>query len=435
MPEFLVLLPPREALALLLSNLRLPLHETEVIDTAAALDRVTGDVVFAPHPLPAFPRSTVDGYAVRAGDTFGASEALPAYLRIIGEVPMGSAPRQSLGSEECQMIHTGGMIPEGSDAVVMLEHAQTLAQAVSVRAERRELTPGSEATEVQILKSVAVGENVIQIGEDVRTGDVVIGRGTRLTPAHIGGLMALGLTSTTVVRKPRIGLISSGDEVVPPRQEPRPGEVRDVNAYALSAALTRWGGIPTFYGIVPDQVEPLQRTAERALRECDCLIITAGSSASARDQTAQVVNALGHPGVLVHGINTRPGKPTILGVCDGKGVIGLPGNPVSALVNAFLFVLPLIESLLGVPVDRPRPTIAARLAVNLASAAGREDWWPVRLKRLSDPSGAPTWTAEPIFGRSNLIFTLASADGLLRIPTGVTGLSAGAWVDVVLLWD
>ncbi len=435
MSEFLVLLPPREALNLLLSNLNLPLQETEVIDSAAALDRVTGDDVVAPHPLPAFPRSTVDGYAVRAGDTFGASEALPAYLHMVGEVPMGTSPRLRVGSEECQLIHTGGMIPEGSDAVVMLEHAQTLVQGVSQLAKRpRPEAPASEATEVQVLKSVAVGENVIQIGEDVRPGDVVVGRGTRLTPAHIGGLMALGLTSATVVRKPRIGLISSGDEVVPPRQEPRPGQVRDVNAYALSAALTRWGGVPTFYGIVPDQVDALQRTAERALQECDCLLITAGSSASSRDQTAQVVNALGRPGVLVHGINTKPGKPTILGACDGKGVIGLPGNPVSALVNAFLFVLPIMEGLLGMPFDRPRPAVTARLAINLASAAGREDWWPVRLKRLSAPLGAPTWTAEPIFGRSNLIFTLAAADGLLPIPADVTGLSAGASVDVVLLW-
>jgi molybdopterin molybdotransferase len=195
--------------------------------------------------------------------------------------------------------------------------------------------------------------------------------------------------------------------------------------------VTKTGGEPILYGIVPDVRSDLESTARRALNECDVVIITAGSSASTRDMTADVIASLGAPGVLVHGINTRPGKPTILGVCDGKAVIGLPGNPVSALVNGYLFVVPVIEKLLGEK-PRPRPIIAAKLTVNLPSQAGREDWIPVKL--LSQPGNVDSqiFQAEPIFGKSNLIFTLTAADGLLRIPPDVTGYGAGEMAEVVL---
>ena len=204
------------------------------------------------------------------------------------------------------------------------------------------------------------------------------------------------------------------------------------------------GGEGVLYGIVPDNLSTLKEMASRALRECDVVVVTAGSSASARDMTAAVIDSLGVPGVLVHGINTRPGKPTILGVCDGKAVIGLPGNPVSALVNGYLFVVPVIETLLGLPTDKPHASVMARLTVNIASQAGREDWIPVKLtpfrlppnsKNLGEEKegGEGKWNAEPIFGKSNLIFTLAAADGLLRIPLDVTGVSAGEVVEVMLI--
>ncbi len=448
MPEFLRLVSPQDARNLLLSNLRFPPPVKESISTAASLGRVAAEDIYAPHPLPEFERSTVDGYAVRAADTYGASDSLPAYLSLIGEVPMGGLPMSTIANGRCVLIHTGGMMPEGANAVVMLEHTQ-LARNPGLPAPSGAMPAGSameergaqstSMTEVEVLRPVAEGENVIHVGEDVTAGQVVISKGTQMRPPEIGGLMALGLTSMYVVPKPRIGLISSGDEVVGPEQRPRRGQVRDVNAYTLASVIATWGGVPAFYGIVPDEPTLLQRTARRALSECDCLVITAGSSASARDQTADVINALGRPGVLVHGVSTRPGKPTILGACDGKAVLGLPGNPVSALVNAYLFVLPLIEFLLGLPGDRPRPIVTARLTLNLASEAGREDWWPVKLSKapseasVGPQEGTSHWLAEPIFGRSNLIFTLAAADGLLRIPTEVTGLSAGAAAEVYLL--
>lgn len=422
MPEFLTLLPPDSAREKLLAELT-PLNQVSVIETSTALGRVTAEDILAPHPLPEFPRSTVDGYAVKARDTFGASDSLPGYLKLTGEVPMGAAPSFALRLGECALIHTGGMLPAGADAVVMLEYTQ------------------QAGDEIEILRAVADGENLIRVGEDVQQGQVILRRGTLLRPAEIGGLMALGILKLRVATMVQVGLISSGDEIIEPHQTPTPGQVRDINAHTLAALINRSGGEPVFYGIIPDDFAALQTVAQKALSECDVVVITAGSSASTRDMTAQVIDALGKPGVLVHGINTRPGKPTILGVCNGKAVIGLPGNPVSALVNGYLFVAPVIEKLLGLPLDRPKASIPARLTVNLASQAGREDWWPVKL--LPSPKGRGAggegdvrgegWLAEPIFGKSNLIFTLAAADGLIKIHPDATGLSAGEVVDVFLM--
>lgn len=409
MPEFLTLIPPKDALNLLLSHL--PVHPvSEQVNTHQALNRVTLSPVRAPHPLPEFQRTTVDGYAVRAMDTYGASESLPAYLSLIGEVPMGGAPNFGLGSAQCALIHTGGMVPKGADAIIMVEYTQR-----------------ARENEVEIMRSVAVGENILKIGEDVHTGEEVIPAGTRLRPAEIGGLMALGITNIEAARPPKVGIISSGDEVIPPEQRPTPGQVRDVNAYTLSALVEIAGGLPVHYGIIPDTQDAMLAAASKAKIECDVVVITAGSSASARDLTSIVIGQLGDPGVLVHGVNVRPGKPTILAVCDGTAMIGLPGNPVSALVIAGLFVVPVIHKLLGEREDRRKSRISARLTINLSSQAGREDWIPVRL--VDGPNG---FQADPIFGRSNLIFTLARADGLIHIPPDATGLSAGEEVEVVL---
>jgi molybdopterin molybdotransferase len=418
MPEFLTLLPPDEARALLLSHLSRPITDSELIEVPLSLNRILAEDVIAPHPLPDFQRSTVDGYAVRAGDTHGASDSLPAYLLLIGEVPMGDAPMFEIRAEQCALIHTGGMVPHGADAVVMLEYIQSV-----------------QKNEIEVLRAVADGENVIRVGEDVAQGQTIQAKGSLLRPAEIGGLLALGILKINVVRKIRVGLISTGDEVIDPSESPRPGQVRDVNSYTLSALIEKTGGIAKRYGIVSDVFDALKDVATQALTECDVLIITAGSSASTRDMTADVIRSLGAPGVLVHGINTRPGKPTILGMCNGKAVIGLPGNPVSALVNGYLLVVPVIEKLLGA-LPRPKAIVLARLTVNLPSQAGREDWWPVKLFPSLAVRGSKRegeFQAEPIFGKSNLIFTLASADGLLCIHPDATGLSAGEIVEVYLL--
>lgn len=409
MPEFLRLLSPEQAWQNLLAVLS-PKLETEKVSLIDALGRVTAMAITAPHSLPDFPRTTVDGFAVRALDTYGASESLPTYLELIGEIPMGAAPNFALAATQCALIHTGGMLPNGADAVVMLEHTQPARQG-----------------EIEIQRPVAVGENVIRVGEDVAAGDDVIAAGVRLRPAEIGGLAALGLTELDVTCRPRVGLLSTGDEIISCESEPSPGQVRDVNTYTLAALVRQAGGEPISYGIFPDKIKILQDAAAQALAECDVLVITAGSSASTRDLTADVINHLGQPGVLVHGVNVRPGKPTILAVCDRKPVVGLPGNPVSALVIAELFLCPLIDVLSGL-VARPQPSIKARLKVNLPSQAGREDYIPVRI--ISALGGSE---AEPVFGKSNLIFTLARSDGLICIPPDATGLPVGQEVDVFLL--
>jgi molybdopterin molybdotransferase len=409
MSEFLSLLPPNDALQILLDHLPERVSE-EWVDTLKALGRVTTQPVCAPHALPSFTRSAMDGYAVRAVDTYGASDGLPAYLELVGEVPMGVTPSFSMVVGQAALIHTGGMLPEQADAVVMLEYTQRVS-----------------SREIEILHPVAVGENVLMIGEDVKPGEEVIPRGAHLRPAEVGGLAALGIMRIKVACKPRVGILSSGDEVVPAEVDIQPGQVRDANSYSLSALVEQAGGVAVRYGILPDKIEALRPIASRALDECDVVIFTAGSSASTRDLTAQIISELGAPGVLVHGVNVKPGKPTILAVCKEKAVIGLPGNPVSALVIAELILKPVIERLLGMQKPVPRAGVLARLTVNLASQAGREDWVPVRL--VQSPEG---YQAEPVFGKSNLIFTLARADGYVRIPLDSTGLDGGETVYVYL---
>ncbi len=411
MPEFLELLPPGQALSILNSHLPDIHPEPDCIDTLQALGRVTASPIVSPESLPAFGRSTVDGYAVRAVDTFGASESLPAYLLQMGEVPMGGRPAFALSVGQCALIHTGGMLPQGSDAVVMLENTQL-----------------SRPNEIEVLRAVANAENILKPGEDVAQGQEIISAGVRLRPAEIGGLYALGLTKIAVNPVPIIGVISTGDEVVSPSLLPALGQVRDVNSYSLSALVLQVGGAPHRYGIIPDRPEALRETLSQALDECDAVIITAGSSASTRDLTAEVIQSMGTPGVLVHGVNVRPGKPTILGVCNGKGIIGLPGNPVSALVIAGLFVTPLVERLMGLPANQIRKSVQGRLVINIPSLAGREDWIPVRL--LPSEQGL---LADPIFFKSNLIFNLARADGLAYIPAAATGVGVGELVEVVFL--
>ncbi len=439
MPEFLTLLPPDDAREKLLSHLSVPLVDSVSIEVSSSLGRVTAEDIYSPQPLPEFQRTTVDGYAVRSRDTFGATDSLPAYLNLIGEVPMGDSPSFEIDAGQCALIHTGGMLPGGADAVVMLEYTQVARRGDLSRSTLEghgRTGAGADPVptdEIEVFKAAADGENVIRVGEDVAQGQLILPRGSRMRPAEIGGLLGLGITYLRVVTKPIVGLISTGDEVVDPSQPTRPGQVRDINSYTLGALVEKAGGEAKRYGVFSDRLEVLREAAAKALVECDAVIITAGSSASTRDMTAEVIRTLGRPGVLVHGINTRPGKPTILGVCNGKAVIGLPGNPVSALVNGYLFVVPVIEKLLGA-LPRPQSTVQARLTVNLPSQAGREDWWPVKLQpSLIGRGQGEEYLAEPIFGKSNLIFTLVSADGLLRIHPDATGLSAGEMVDVVLI--
>ncbi len=409
MPELFTVLSPQDALRRLFDHLPTPVA-TETVPIAEVLDRVIAESPIAPGPLPSFTRSTMDGYAVRAVDTFGASEPLPAYLTVIGESPMGRVPEFAIGKGQAAIIHTGGMLPPGTDAVVMIERTQ--------RARERE---------IEVLRPVAVGENVIQVGEDIRPGEPLLPIGHRLRPQDLGGLAASGVMQVRVTRRPRVTILATGDEVVPAEVEPAPGQVRDVNTHALAGLIRRAGGVPLPRGIVPDNFDALQQAARGALDAGDTLVLSAGSSVSTRDMTAEVIDRLGKPGVLVHGVSLKPGKPTILAVCDGKPVFGLPGNPVSALVVAGLFITPTLWRMQGLAQPPGHRAIRARLARNVASTPGREDYIQVKLVERD----GEVW-AEPIFGKSNLIYTLVKADGLMVVPLDANGAQEGELVEVRL---
>jgi molybdopterin molybdotransferase len=323
---------------------------------------------------------------------------------------MGQAATVEVDPGQTAIVHTGGMIPPGADAVVMVERTQKLSDQ-----------------DIEVLRPAAVGENIINVGEDILAGDEILPAGHLLRPQDIGGLLAVGLTKIVVARRPRVALIATGDEVIPPSEPLGPGQVRDINTHTLAGLVQQAGGEPWPLGIIADRFEALKAAAARALAEADVVIISAGSSVSVRDITGDVINELGEPGVLVHGISFRPGKPTILAICDNTPVIGLPGNPVSAMVVFELLVTPMLWRWQGLTRPPESRTVKARLARNVASVAGREDRVQVRLEEREDG----LW-ADPVFGKSNLIFTLVKAHGLIKIPLDKTGLSAGELVEVRL---
>lgn len=414
MTEFFNVLPPDEARNLLLNHITHTLL-VEKIATTDGLGRVIAAAPLAPSPLPAFRRSTMDGYAVRAADTFGASASLPAFLTVIGEVAMGQPAAVTLQTGQAAIVHTGGMIPDSADAVVPIEQTQGVGEMAQF------------PHEIELLRPAAVGEYVLQVGEDVAQGAVVLPVGRRLRPQEIGGLLALGITEIEVMARPRVALLATGDEVIPPQQTPSPGQIRDINSYTTAGQTRQAGGEPVLWGIVGDDFEELRRAAAAALAANDMVVMSAGSSVSVRDMTVEVINSLGEPGVLLHGVATRPGKPTIVGVVGGKPVLGLPGNPVSAMVQFVMFGVPAIHHLLGLKTGVGRGRVTARLSQNIASESGREDYIPARLQETS--AGI---IATPVFGKSNLIYTLVNADGLIKLPLNKAGLEAGELVEVHL---
>jgi molybdopterin molybdotransferase len=348
---------------------------------------------------------------------------MPAYLDVVAEAPMGQLVDFVLGPGQAALVHTGGMVPQGADAVVMIEQTH---RAGGPMFGGSALQPDFEAHAIEVYRPVASGDACIYPGEDVRAGDVVLEAGHVLRPQDIGGLLAVGITGVAVARRPRVGIVSQGDEVVPPEQTPGPGQVRDVNSYTLAGLVLEAGGIPTNYPIAPDTEAGLDAIAQQAYRETDVVVITAGSSVSYRDLTANAINKLGQPGVLVHGVAIRPGKPTILALCDGKPVFGLPGNPVSCINIFKVFVVPTIRLLLGAQAPRQH-VVAARLARNIPAGSGRADFVRVRLE---DRAGE-TW-AVPVFGKSNLIFTLVRSEGVVEVPLNSNGIPAGDLVSVMM---
>jgi molybdopterin molybdotransferase len=385
----------------------------ETVPLADALRRVPAAPVTAPHPLPGFARSTVDGYAVRAADTYGVSEGLPGYLTVTGAVLMGTEPGVTVAPGSAVAMPTGGALPPGADAVVMIEYTA-------------EAMPGT----IEVVRPVAPGEGVVRADEDAAIGQQIIPNGRVLRPQDLGMLAAAGVTSLRVHARPVVAIFSTGDEIVPPDTGTlRPGQVRDATAAALAALVTDAGGVPVYGGIIPDDQGALERALREALRTSDMLVISAGSSVGARDETASAVARLGEPGIWCHGLAIKPGKPTLLAECAGVNggpgvpVIGLPGNPRSALVVFRLIGMPLVRLVGGCSVAPPEASTRARLARDLASATGRLDVVQVTVR---------AGVATPLFGVSALLSVLTAADGYLVIPEEATGLDAGTEVDVTL---
>lgn len=379
----------------------------QTVPLAEALGRVPTRDVVAPAPLPGFARSTVDGYAVRAVDTYGASEGLPSYLDVIGTVRMGAQPDVTVAAGTAVEMPTGGALPAGADAVVMVEYTN-------------EAMPGT----VEVLRPVAPGGGTVRADEDITAGATVVPAGRPLRAADLGMLAAVGITEIVMHARPRVAILSTGDEVVPPATATlRPGQVRDAIASALAGLVLDAGGWPMPCGIVPDDPAALRGALQTALAQADLVVISAGSSVGARDSTADAVATLGKPGIFCHGLAVKPGKPTLLAECDGVPVIGLPGNPLSALVVFRLVGAPLVWRLAGCATPPPEPSVTASLTREVPSEAGRRDVVQVQL------GGGQ---AEPLFGASALLSVLTRADGYLVVPEPATGLDAGAHVSVTL---
>jgi molybdopterin molybdotransferase len=381
----------------------------EEIPLGGACDRVLAAPVVAAEHLPGFVRTTVDGYAVHARDTFGASESQPAFLTVVGNVGMGEVPSFEVGLGETARIPTGGMLPKGADSVVMVEYAEEL-----------------DERSVAVSRAVAPLENVIRPGDDVRLGEEVLPAGRKLRPQEIGLLAGLGRMAVTVYRRPKVAIISSGDEIVAADRTPRPGQLRDINSHSLAAMVRGCGGVPRDLGIVPDEFEPLRATCQRAVAEADISLISGGSSVGVRDLTLDVLGSFADNELLVHGVAISPGKPTILVRVGDRAFWGLPGHVASAMVVFQVLVRPFLDHLCGVPPSLgERWPLRAKLNRNVASKQGREDFIRVRLQ-----TDGNDLVAEPIFGESGLISTLVHADGLVRIDRHAEGLYRGEQVEV-----
>ncbi len=386
--------------------------ENERVSLPETTGRVLAEDIVSGHDLPDFSRSTMDGYAVSASSTFGASEGNPAYLTVIGSIAMGESPGLSIGPGETCRISTGGMLPGGSDSVVMIEHTEII-----------------DKTTIEVYKSVAPGQHVVLAGEDIKNGEVILSSGMMLRSQETGLLAAFGKENVNVFKKPVVGIISTGDEVVPVDQKPGPGQIRDVNSYTLSGFVKTAGCVPVMYGIVEDDYHALYAKCYKALNDSDVVLISGGSSVGTRDFTIDVLSNLPDAGILVHGVSISPGKPTILARAKEKAIWGLPGHIVSAMVVFKMVVQPFIEHIAGISSQySDRAMFTARLSRNLSSAQGRTDFVRVRLNK----NDGKLW-AEPILGKSGLINTMVKADGLIKIDTNTEGLDKGTIVEVIPL--
>ncbi len=383
--------------------------EIEEINILDATDRVLAEAVVAKENVPEFNRSTVDGYAVKSSDTHGASESIPSFLTLLGEIKMGEEAKVKISSGEAIYVPTGGMIPEGTDAVIMIEYAEKLDDAT-----------------LMVYRPQSVGENVILKGDDIKAGERIIEKGKKLTPQDIGVLAAIGASKINVYKRPRFFIISTGDELVDLDEELTMGKVRDINSYALYSLIIKLGGEISGSSIVRDDFELLRSSVENALEASDVVIISGGSSVGTRDYTSKVINSFKGKGVFVHGVSIKPGKPTIIGEGKGKVIFGLPGHPVSSIIIFKVFIEYFIKHLLNIKENINKTT--AILDFNFPSSPGKETYQTVNIVERNGKN-----YAIPTFGKSGMITLLSKSDGYIVLKPHEEGILKGEEREVYLL--
>ena len=407
--DFFQYMPLNAAINLIMDRLAGILVDSETVHLTGALGRIAAGDIMAKESLPMFSRSSVDGFALRSLDTFGVSESAPSLFSIEGEVAMGQRAAMEIIPGQAVTIPTGGMLPTGSDAVVMFEYTEQL-----------------DENTLLVHKTATPGENVIGAGEDIKYGEVFVRLGQRISSQHIGALAALGHTNVLVRKQVEVTIVSTGDELVDIDEQLELGQVRDVNSYTLSAMLTEIGCLVKRTGIVKDNYGTFLTTLSDALKSSQLVIISGGSSVGTRDFTVKAIDGLGTPGVLIHGIAIKPGKPTIFGLVDNVPIFGLPGHPVAAMIVCDQLVKPVVRKLMCESRDLPANIVFARLIRNVPSAPGRDDFVNVKLIKQDE-----IYFAEPILGKSGLISTIARADGILHVPADKSGFYDGDIVEVL----
>lgn len=396
---------PDEALELIKSEFSLCV-EAETLPLAQARGRVLAEAVRAEEYVPDFDRSTVDGYAVAARESFGCSEAIPAMLQLGREILMGQSAGEALEAGQARYVPTGGAVPKGADAVCMIEYVEDYGD-------------GS----IGLLRPVAPGENMIYRGDDVYPGKELLPAGYVPAAHDIGALAAMGISRVAVRRRPRVGIISTGDELVDAGEKPGPGRIRNVNSPMLAALMEDLGAQSVCFGIVPDEEEVLAAALQQAVEQCDMVLISGGSSVGTKDATARVIGSEGQ--ILFHGIAMKPGKPTILGRVKGKPVFGLPGHPVAAYFVGRIFVRAALAAIMGR--ELKSWPVLAKLSESVSANHGRAQYMAARLEKRSDGM----W-AVPIRGKSGLISGLAASDGYFCIPRDREGCARGELIELTL---
>ncbi len=400
MKPFGALLPFEEAKRVVETNIK-PITRVETLNIDDASGRVLAEDIVAALSIPPFDRAAMDGYAVKAKDTFNSGQFNPKVLELVGELHAGETPKKRVNTGQCIQIATGAMMPRGADAVVMVEDTET------------------ENSRVKVFKSAYPKANVGQEGEDIREGESILRRGSVLDAGKIGVLASQGVNQTKVYEKPKVAILPTGEEVAEIGQTLRQGQVYDINSHTIASVVKANGGVPTRFGITGDELEELKSTIAEALKS-DLVVISGGSSVGERDLLIDVLQDWGE--VLFHGIQIKPGKPTIFAILKGKPLFGMPGYPTSCLINTYLFILPVVRKMAHLP-PRMGETVEARLSRRVSGSVGRRQFLTVKIEGDE---------AVPVFKESGAITSIAAADGYIEIAENIDLLEKGEPVTVTL---